>query len=286
VPYATNRLDGARTYFEDDGGQGVAVVLHGGLLDSVVDVRESNLARALPTSEFRTIYVDHRGLGRSDKPHDPASYALPLRVADAVAVVDELVIARAHFIGMSWGGRLAFGIGEHAPDRVLSLVILGQQPYAWPDSPLTRVVTDGLAGSRTTSAGLVEALEAFWGVRFPAAQRARWLSNDAIALRAAWRAVLAEGAVAGDLTRWRVPCLICIGSADADFVEQARQAAGEIPAARFVELDAADHYEAHVSEGEALREAVLSSLRENSGKDSSRRDGLRRRSTRPASDSS
>lgn len=57
-------------YFEDDAGGGAAVVLHGGLLDSVDDVRESKLAQALPPDEFRLIYVDHRGLGRSQKPHE------------------------------------------------------------------------------------------------------------------------------------------------------------------------------------------------------------------------
>jgi hypothetical protein len=50
---------------------------------------------------------------------------------------------------MSWGGRLGFGIGELAPQRVLSLVIGGQQPYRWPDSPLTRLVTDGLIEAQT-----------------------------------------------------------------------------------------------------------------------------------------
>jgi pimeloyl-ACP methyl ester carboxylesterase len=60
-------------------------------------VRESKLAQALPPDEFRLIYVDHRGLGRSDRPHDAAAYAMPLRVGDAVAVLDELGIERAHF---------------------------------------------------------------------------------------------------------------------------------------------------------------------------------------------
>ena len=265
MAYAINPLDGTRIYYEDDGGEGVPLVLHGGFLDSVIDVRESSLARALPVGEFRTIYVDHRGLGRSDKPHDPTAFAMPLRVADAVAVVDELALTRAHFVGMSWGARLAFGIGEHAPERVLSLVALGQQPYAWPDSPITRAVTDGLVVSRTEGAeGVVEALEAFWGVRFPEPRRDRWLANDPVALEAAWSAVLAEGAVSDDLTRWRVPCLICIGSGDADFIEQARQAAHEIPGAQIVELGSADHYQAHISEDEVLRDAVLSSLRANS----------------------
>ena len=122
-------------YFEDDAGGGAAVVVHGGLLDSVDDVRESKLAQALPPDEFRLIYVDHPGLGRSQKPHDSKAYAMSLRAADAVAVLDQFPIERAHFIGMSWGGRLGFAIGEHKPERVLSLVIGGQHPTLGPTAP-------------------------------------------------------------------------------------------------------------------------------------------------------
>jgi hypothetical protein len=46
MPYASNALDGNRGYFEDD-GDGEAVVLHGGLVDSVELVRASNIAQAL-----------------------------------------------------------------------------------------------------------------------------------------------------------------------------------------------------------------------------------------------
>jgi pimeloyl-ACP methyl ester carboxylesterase len=65
MPYATNGRDGIRVYFEDDGGEGAPVVFHGGLLDSVTDIRKSALAQALPNSEFRLIYVDHRGQAAS-----------------------------------------------------------------------------------------------------------------------------------------------------------------------------------------------------------------------------
>jgi pimeloyl-ACP methyl ester carboxylesterase len=202
VPYARNALDGNQVYFEDDGGTGAPVVLHGGFLDSVATVRDLDLAHAL-RDEFRLIYVDHRGLGRSDKPHDPDAYAMPLRVADAVAVLDELGIERVPFIGMSWGGRLGFGIGEHAPQRMLSLVIGGQQPYRWPDSLLTRLVTDGLIDAQMQGMeAIIQAMEAFWKIRFPEALRARFLDNDPAALKAAWTRGLAEGAVAQGLPTW------------------------------------------------------------------------------------
>lgn len=176
MPYATNAQDGTRVYFEDDRGDGAAVVLHGGLLDSVTDVRESAIARALPGAGFRVVYVDHRGLGNSDKPHDPDAYAMPIRAADGVAVLDELGIERAHFIGQSWGGRLGFGVGEHASQRVRSLVIGGNQPYAWPDSPLIRTVTSALEAAQIEGMeALVGAFERFWDVRFPtrSARRSR-----------------------------------------------------------------------------------------------------------------
>ncbi|HEV8281953.1 MAG TPA: alpha/beta hydrolase [Candidatus Limnocylindrales bacterium] len=187
---------------------------------------------------------------------------MPIRVADAVAVLVELGVERAHFVGTSWGGRLCFGIGEHAAERTRSLVIGGQQPYAWPDSPLTRSVTQGLVRARTEGMeALVTALEEFWGVRFPETRRARWLGNDPAALDAAWRAALSEGTISDDLTSWRVPCLIFIGASDTDFLEQARDAAAEIPGAEFMSLVGLDHYGAHTDQDDPLLQAVLRTLR-------------------------
>jgi pimeloyl-ACP methyl ester carboxylesterase len=262
MPYATNGRDGIRVYFEDDGAEGAPVVFHGGLLDSVADLRESALAQALPYSEFRLIYVDHRGLGKSEKPHTPDAYEMPRRVADAVAVLDEVGVERAHFIGQSWGGRLGFGIGEHAPRRVRSLVLGGNQPYAWPDSQLVRTVTEALSAARTEGMeALVGAFEEFWRIKFPDAQRARWLDNDPLALAAAWSTAMVEGAVADDLQRWRMPCLIFLGAADLDFLEGARRAVDEIPNAELLLLAESDHYAAHVSPDKIVLGAALRVLR-------------------------
>ena len=98
------------------------------------------------SGEFRLIFADHRGQGGSDKPRDASAYALATRVADAVAVLDVLGIERAHFLGSSWGARLGFALGEHAPERVLSLVLCGNQPYGWNlDSPTAHAVAAAIA---------------------------------------------------------------------------------------------------------------------------------------------
>jgi pimeloyl-ACP methyl ester carboxylesterase len=131
MPYATNARDAGRAYFEDDGGEGTPVVILGGFLDPIELVRNAPIARALRelTDEFRLIFVDHRGHGRSDKPHEAEAYAMPVRVADVAAVLDELEIDRAHLVGISWGGRLCFGLGQHAPS-VFAPRTIGQQPFA------------------------------------------------------------------------------------------------------------------------------------------------------------
>ena len=264
MPFARNALDGSRVYFEDDGGDGTPVVVLGGFLDPVDLVRRSPIAGALAAllHEFRLVFVDHRGHGRSDKPHHAEAYEMRLRVEDVVAVLDRLRIERAHFVGLSWGGRLAFGIGEHAVERVLSLVVVGQQPYAIdPDGPLARVV--GRAMEASEERGLEPLVEAFEGIvgRYPDPVRDAYLAGDAEAMRAAWTAAMSEGAVSGRLHEWRFRCLICVAADDADFFDQARRAAGEIPRAEFVAIEGMDHLGMDTASVDPVWPAILRTLR-------------------------
>ena len=267
MPNARNALDGALVYFEDDGGDGGSVVILGGFLDPVALVRDAPIPQALQrlASELRLVFIDHRGHGHSDKPHATEAYAMPLRVADVVAVLDALDIEQAHVVGLSWGGRLAFGIGEQAPERVRSLVIVGQQPYAIdPDGPLVRVVSDALEASREQGIeALVQAFEAVVG-RYPEPMRAAYLACDAAAMRAAFAAAMSEGAVSERLGEWRVPCLICVAADDVDFFEQARRAAMEIPDAEFVSIEGTDHLGMDTASAEPAWDAILRTLRRTS----------------------
>jgi pimeloyl-ACP methyl ester carboxylesterase len=266
VPHATNPHDGTRVYFEDGGGAGAAVVLYGGILDSVELVRRSSIARALQevSDEFRLVYADHRGLAGSDKPQDVDAYAMSLQAADAVAVLDELDVRRAHFVGASYGGRLCFGIGEHASARVLSLVVGGQQPYAMDSTgPLTRAM-DGVL-DRTRRDGVhvfVEALEGYWNTRFPEPERTGYLAQDGGAVAAMAESLLTQGDISPDLTAWTVPCLAYLGSGDVDFVDGARRAATEIPHMELITMDGLDHLGTHYL-AERVVPAVLRHLRDH-----------------------
>ncbi len=244
MPYATNPIDDVRTFFEDSGGGGQPVLVYPGFADPLEYAKASPLAQALQ-EDFRLIFADHRGQGRSDKPHDVGSYALTTRVADAIAILDTVGIERAHYLGFSWGARLGFAIGEHAPEHVLSLVLCGNQPFEWPvDGPMLRSVADAVAAGREHGVvAFVETWESSIGERFPEPGRTWILENDPIALDAAFRSLFVEGSISRSLANWNVPCLIYAGEDD-EMHDGAARAAAEIPGAVFVSLPGHTHFSA------------------------------------------
>jgi pimeloyl-ACP methyl ester carboxylesterase len=73
----------------------------------------------------RCITYGARGYPPSAVPPDVESYSQSLAVADALAVLDALGIARAHIVGLSMGGFCALHFGLTHPDRALSIVAAG-----------------------------------------------------------------------------------------------------------------------------------------------------------------
>jgi pimeloyl-ACP methyl ester carboxylesterase len=66
-----------------------------------------------------------RGYPPSSVPTDLESYSMARAVLDALAVLDDAKIERAHFVGLSMGGFTALHAGLDYPDRVLSIVAAG-----------------------------------------------------------------------------------------------------------------------------------------------------------------
>jgi pimeloyl-ACP methyl ester carboxylesterase len=171
-------------------------------------------------------------------------------------------IERTHFLGSSWGARLGFKLGEHAPNRVFSLVLCGNQPHAWDlESATAKAVAAAIAASRLEGMrGFVETFEAALGYRFPEPDRTWTLEkNDSAALEAAWRSAELEGPVSQDLSGWRVPCLICAGEAD-EMHDDAKRAAEEIAGARFVSLAGHSHISAFYEADDLLLPHILELL--------------------------
>lgn len=75
---------------------------------------------ALSRQGIRSLAVDLRGHGRSDKPDD--GYDFSTVVGDLTALLDSLGIARAVFVGQSWGGNVVIHAAHERPDVVVGAV--------------------------------------------------------------------------------------------------------------------------------------------------------------------
>ena len=91
------------------------------------------------TERFDVIFFDNRGIGESDAP--PGPYTVAEMADDAVQVLDEAGIERAHVVGTSLGGMIAQELALSHPERVDRLVLActtpgGARAYPMPQQTL------------------------------------------------------------------------------------------------------------------------------------------------------
>jgi 3-oxoadipate enol-lactonase len=111
--------DGSRIAYDVFGrGSGTPVLMIQGL---GVDSRGWALQRGAFGRSHRCIVVDNRGTGGSSKP--PGPYDLVQMAHDAIAVLDDAGIERAHVVGASMGGVIAQIVGVFYPERTRSLTL-------------------------------------------------------------------------------------------------------------------------------------------------------------------
>jgi pimeloyl-ACP methyl ester carboxylesterase len=86
---------------------------------------------------YRVLWFDNRGIGDSDKPEGP--YTAELMAADALQVLDEAGIERAHVLGASLGGMIAQEVAAGSPERVDKLVLCCTTPGGSASVPMPDV---------------------------------------------------------------------------------------------------------------------------------------------------
>lgn len=86
---------------------------------------------ALLGDRFRILRYDHRGHGGSEAP--PGPYGFADLAADALALLDHFGIERTHWVGLSIGGMLGYGLAQRHGGRLLSLTACDARPDAPPD---------------------------------------------------------------------------------------------------------------------------------------------------------
>jgi pimeloyl-ACP methyl ester carboxylesterase len=188
-------------------------------------------------NDYEVILIDARGHGASDKPHDPEAYKMALRVGDVVAVLDDLNVSKAHFLGYSMGGWIGFGIAKYATERFHSLIIGGTHPYevaSEEPSFVLELLKKGM-NAVLTMADLV------FGERWTPELKAIVETNDLEAL-IALGSVKERLGFEDILPELIVPCLLFVGEAAGEY-RGAKECAKALPNATFVSLPGLDHIE-------------------------------------------
>jgi len=241
MPFVNN--NGIKIYYETEGKLGApALVMQHGLASSLETWRDSGYVAGL-APDYNLILVDARGHGKSDKPHDPASYSPFAFTGDILAVLDSLGIQKAGYMGYSMGGSIGFhGIARYALSRFNCLILGGMSPYRTgvENQETQRRVTSFQMAAEQGMEAYISALEKKDGLKYHPDYRARLLANDPVALFAAVQNLAAWPGAEDILPEINVPCLIFAGEADG-FCTGAKKGAAAMPDARFVSFPGLNH---------------------------------------------
>jgi pimeloyl-ACP methyl ester carboxylesterase len=254
----------------EEAGQGSAVVAVHGLGSSG---RDWGAVTPLVAARHRIIVPDLRGHGRSQRP--PGRYDVPRFAADVAAVCDRMAVEKAHVVGLSLGGMIAFELALARPDLVHSMVIVNSGPDMVPRTPrfalalAQRIAVTTLLGPR----GMARIL----GPRlFPrpdqSALREQFQSSlsasDPIAYRRSTLGIMGWSVLH---RLHEIACPVLVVASDRDYTPVAFKQAyvDKLRDARLHELPDSGHL-ASLDQPARLAELVLGFLAEVDGRDSPR----------------
>ena len=217
MPYA-RATDGVRIHYEAFGRTRAPVVL---MIQGLgADKHLWDLQRFILAVRYRVIAFDNRGAGRSDKPFN--DYSLEQMADDAVAVLDEEGVDRAHVVGASMGGAITLLVALRHPQRVSSLVLVSTagRHHAW-----RRELLSGWAAAATERGmGAMTGEAARWVIGPRSFRRVfpllGWLGplgmgRPAHAFAAQVHAILAvDDAIGDELPTIVAPALVIVGNQD------------------------------------------------------------------------
>ncbi|MFH8369739.1 alpha/beta fold hydrolase [Streptomyces sp. NPDC018031] len=238
MPYAT-ATDGHRIAYQVR-GRGTPLVLLAGQSN---DHHWWDAVRGDFEAAHRTVTLDYRGTGDSDKPDQP--YSTEGFAGDVVAVLDHLGAERAHVYGTSMGGRVAQWVAARHPDRVHRLVLGCTSPGGPHAVERDRAVRAALAGADPAAvrAALLDLMYTpEWLAAHPGPHRT--VGDPAMPAYARRRHLLASNRHdAWDaLPRIQAPTLVVHGTADRfNPVANAPLLARRVPRARLHLLEGARH---------------------------------------------
>jgi pimeloyl-ACP methyl ester carboxylesterase len=195
---------------------------------------------------YRVVSYDNRGIGESDIP--PGPYTVAEMTGDALQVLDEAGIERAHVVSASLGGMVAQHLAARHPERVDRLVLACTHPGVEDGYPMPQVTVDLFAQAPTLEpqVALRRFVDNSLGPVPPAG-----LADEVYAYRLAnppdmdgWLAQVAAGTTFAGVDHARIlaPTLVITGTEDNVIdCRNSELLAERIPNARLERLDGAGH---------------------------------------------
>lgn len=237
MPFA--RLSDARIHYEIDGDASAPPLILSNSLGASLEMWEPQMA--VLAGRFRVIRYDSRGHGQSQV--TPGPYSIEQLANDALGVLDELSVSRAHFCGLSMGGMVGMWIAINAPQRVDRLVLA---------NTAAKIGTAEMWNAR------IDAVRKGGTASIAPAVLARWFTPALLdtptpmiaQVRATFERMSADGYAAccaavrdtdqrHTLGRIHAPTLVIAGSDDLSTpADDGRYTAEHVPSARYVELPA------------------------------------------------
>jgi pimeloyl-ACP methyl ester carboxylesterase len=236
--FATS-IDGTCIAYETAGAGDPVVLLHG-FTDSRHSWRETGYVGGLIAARRQVILIDCRGHGDSGKPHDPATYGPKYRVADILAVLDQLGIRQADLIGYSMGGTIALMAALLTPKRIGALAMIGAHPFAQDMDWFRKALSGGIEG-------WISLIESH-GTMVSAPARERMLANNIAALRACIARDRPDSSKL--LTDLRAPLLAVAGTRDPHFESIVRFSG--MAGGRFMALEGQDHFSSFLAASDCV----------------------------------
>ena len=242
----TRATDGVLLHYDVVGRRNAPAVL---LIQGLgTDKHGWDLQRMALALRYRVVALDNRGAGRSDKPF--GHYSIEQMADDAMSVLDDAGIERAHIVGASMGGAITQYVGIKYPERTISLTLActACRNSQWRKDLLQSWATT--ANERGMGAMAAEAARWVIGPRsfrrvLPAVG---WLGplargRSAHAFASQVKAILdVDDSVAGELANITVPTLVLVGNQDILTPRgDSEELAERIPTAELVVISGAAH---------------------------------------------
>ncbi len=198
------------------------------------------------SGRFRVLRFDHPGHGATSAP--PGPYSFDMLIENAIGLWDALGIQTSHWVGLSIGGMMGYGMAARYPDRVISLTACDSRPDAPPDYAdyfQYRIDTAREKGME----GLVESTVERWftaksvAANLPVLDKVRDMvrNTDPVGHEGCCEALkkLAFGSI---LHQIKVPTLVLGGAQDKGAPPDAlAEVTGKIPGAKHVIIPNAGH---------------------------------------------